>query len=326
MNEFGGYYELSGLISQKQYHEKANYKLNSVTNAIIFCLKNRQYDGVYLPYYNCEVVRRKLLKHNIKLKFYHIDENFYPKIKNNQIELNYGFLYIDYFGINYGNSLRVAEEFGNLILDNSQAFFSPRIKNIDTIYSPRKFFCVTDGAYLYSDVKNSYFNNIDFDKSHNRYSSILKKYELNSNLAYGLHKANELEIEMSNVLFMSKSTEYLLSCIDYKKNSQKNLDNFLYIHKKLSKINHIKINIDELLVKKMIPMIYPLLNEKNIKQQLVDKKIYVSSWWNYLLSEVDIYSFEFMLSKNLNPLPIDYRYNKSDLNYIINQVQSIYDN
>ena len=321
MKELGGYTELSGLISGEEFHKNANFKFNTVTNSIIFCIKNRGYNGIYLPYYNCEVVRKKIINAGIKVKYYHIDENFYPVINNHEIEKNFGFLYVDYFGINYSNSKKIYSTFNNVIIDNSQAFFSKRINQVDTIYSPRKFFCVTDGAYIYSNVKNNIFDNIKPDKSYHRYSSIFKRLEENANDAYDIHKNNEKEIEEQNIMIMSKSTQYLLHCIDYKKNSQKNLENFKFLHSQLKYHNKINIDIDHIEKNSLIPMIYPFLINKDIRNNLINNKIYVSNWWKYLLQEVNLNSFEYRLSKYLLPLPIDYRYQTQNLNIIIKNIQ-----
>jgi len=321
VRDLGGYFELSGLISGEEFHKNANFRFNTVTNSIIFCIKNRGYNGIYLPYYNCEVVRKKILNAGIPVKYYYIDENFYPIVDNDKIETQFGFLYVDYFGINYLNSKKICDNFDNVIIDNSQAFFSKRISQIDTIYSPRKFFCVTDGAYVYSDIKNSLFDNIKTDKSYHRYTSAFKRLEEDGNGAYDIYKHNEKEIEEQNIITMSKSTQYLLHCIDYKKNSQQNLENFLFLHSKLKYYNKIHIDIDNFTKNEIIPMVYPFVIEKDVRNNLIENKIYVANWWKYLLNEVTINSFEYKLSKYLLPLPIDYRYQMQDMNFIVKNIE-----
>jgi len=323
MKDLGGYFELSGLISGKEFHKNADFRFNTVTNSIIFCIKNRRYNGIYLPYYNCEVVRKKILNSGIAIKYYYIDENFYPIIDKNKIEKNFAFLYVDYFGINYINSKKICNNFDNVIIDNSQAFFSKRISKIDTIYSPRKFFCVTDGSYVYSDIRdNDLCHDLSIDKSCHRYESVFKRLDIDGNNAYDIHKKNEKEIENDNIMLMSKSTQYLLYCIDYKKNSQQNLENFLFLHSKLKHYNKININIENFKKNKITPMIYPFVIEKDIRNNLIENKIYVSNWWKYLLNEVNINSFEYKLSKYLLPLPIDYRYKIQDMDFIIKNIKS----
>ncbi len=64
-----------------------------------------------------------------------------------------GFLCTNYFGIKDEFITSLSKQVSNLIVDNAQSFFSNPIENIDTFYSPRKFFGVSDGAYLYCDTR-----------------------------------------------------------------------------------------------------------------------------------------------------------------------------
>ena len=91
------------------------------------------------------------------------------------------------------------------------------------------------------------------------------------------------------------------------------------MHKKLGKINEMKIEIS----KEMVPMVYPLLiNKINLREKLLKKKIYIPQWWKEVIKNVDKNSYENYLSNNLLPLPIDHRYNKKDLDFIIRQIIS----
>ena len=316
INEYGAYFELSGLIKGKEYHDKNDViKINTTRNAILYCIQQRNYRGIYLPYYNCSVVRDKIAEFGINIKYYHIDENFYPIINPQDCLENYGFLYIDYFAINYNNVLKVVKNFKNLIIDNSQAFFAERVDNIDTVYSPRKFFGVTDGAYLYTDVKIK-DQILDQDCSFNRYESLFKKLEKGSNEGYALRNKNEEEIGKTKIKLMSKTTEYLLGCIDYQQNAKINIENFNYIHDKFKKLNTITINTEYMQQYKSVPMVYPLVVKKEIRKDLLKEKIYTGQWWDYLLNETKDDSFEYYMSKYLLPIPIDYRYSLNDMEKI----------
>lgn len=59
-----------------------------------------------------------------------------------------------------------SEKYSNLIVDNVQAFYTPPIKGLDTIYTCRKFFGVPDEAYLYTDCILT--ESIPYDKSYDR--------------------------------------------------------------------------------------------------------------------------------------------------------------
>ena len=67
------------------------------------------------------------------------------------------------------------EKYKRIILDYSQAYFQRTILGIDTIYSCRKYFGVSDGVVLYTDCRiNRKFKK---DISYNRILPILGRFE-----------------------------------------------------------------------------------------------------------------------------------------------------
>ena len=185
------------------------------------------------------------------------------------------------------------------------------------VYSPRKFFWVTDGAYLNCSKKLEL--KLDQDVSYQRMMPLFKRIELGSNAAYKDSLANEDETTNSKMKEMSLLTDKILQSIDYSEIAKIRKNNFAYMHKKLGKINEMKIEIS----KEMVPMVYPLLiNKINLREKLLKKKIYIPQWWKEVIKNVDKNSYENYLSNNLLPLPIDHRYNKKDLDFIISQIIS----
>ena len=103
-------------------------------------------------------------KLEIAFEFYHIDKTFRPIFDFSGIHKNEVFVYNNYFGICDIQLKEVANICQNLIIDNSQAYFSKPLPNIDTFYSPRKYFGIPDGAYLYTNkkLKVSFFPIVSF--------------------------------------------------------------------------------------------------------------------------------------------------------------------
>ena len=67
---------------------------------------------------------------------------------------------VNYYGLFSEEQLiSLKNKYGNIVVDNAQAFFTEPVKGIDTIYSCRKFFGVPDGGYAYTEklVKASEF-------------------------------------------------------------------------------------------------------------------------------------------------------------------------
>lgn len=200
MKEIGGYFGLE-LNQGKAYHEKA-IELNTARNAFEYILKANNYKKVYLPYYTCEVMLEPLNKLNIPYEFYQIDKAFYPIFKR-ELKSNEAFVFTNYWGINKSIVSILKNRFGNkLVVDNSQAFFDKPLENTDAFYSARKFFGVSDGAYLYCDKKLD--TEFEQDISWNRMSHLLKRLDLSASDGYDDFKTNDNFISylLINVMFV----------------------------------------------------------------------------------------------------------------------------
>ncbi len=309
--EYFGFIEFS--LKQKTAYHKNAVKLNCARQAINYIIKAQKYKKVFLPFYICNTVYDAL---EVDYEFYYLNQDLTPKIKASSLKKDSAIIYPNYFGTNDDKVLQVISNYKNVIIDNTQAFFQ-KIKNCDVVYSPRKFFWVTDGAYLNCSKKLEL--KLDQDVSYQRMMPLFKRIELGSNAAYKDSLANEDEITNSKMKEMSLLTDKILQSIDYSEIAKIRKNNFAYMHKKLGKINEMKIEIS----KEMVPMVYPLLiNKINLREKLLKKKIYIPQWWKEVIKNVDKNSYENYLSNNLLPLPIDHRYNKKDLDFIISQIIS----
>ena len=146
MKEIGGYFELEKLISN-EYH-KSLIALNSGRNALIYILKSREIEKLYIPYYLCESVYEILKKYNYKYEFYKIKGGFTPDFEKNLDENEYLYV-VNYYGqLNNEILKKLKDKYKNIIVDNTHSFFQEPLKETDTIYNCRKWFGVSDGAYL----------------------------------------------------------------------------------------------------------------------------------------------------------------------------------
>ena len=111
-------------------------------------MKKENIKNLYTKYFTPTVTDNLKIPH----EKYNVDNNFYPILKINKLKKNEAILYPNYFGINDKNVNKLTKIFKNIIIDNVHAFYQK--KNFqDTIYSPRKFFGVPDGAYLKTKKK-----------------------------------------------------------------------------------------------------------------------------------------------------------------------------
>jgi len=307
--EYFGFIEFN--LKQKAEYHKNYIKLNCARQAINYIIKAHGYKKVFLPYYICHTVYDVL---EVDYEFYYLNEDLTPKIKPSALKKDSAIIYPNYFGTNASKVLQIISDYKNVIIDSTQAFFH-KIKNCDVVYSPRKFFWVTDGAYLNCSKKLNL--KLEPDTSYQRMLPLFKRIELGSNAAYQNNLSNEDEITNSGMKKMSILTDKILHSIDYKEISEIRKRNFSYIHKKLGKINEMKIEIS----KSDVPMVYPfLIKNDKLREKLLKNKIYIPHWWKEVIKNVDKNSYENYLSNNLIPLPIDHRYDRKDLDFIVSEI------
>lgn len=298
----GGYFELE-LKQGKEFHSKA-IKINTGRNAFEYILKVRNYKKVFLPYYTCDVMLEPIHKMKLEVSFYNITNTFEPVFDLSSIKKNDVFVYTNYFGICDHLVRKVASKCKNLIIDNSQAFFSKPINNVDTFYSIRKFFGVPDGAYLYTNKLLG--EELNQDISYNRCAHLLGRIDTSAEEYYKTFKENEENLKNQPIKLISNLTRKLLENIDYETVKKIRVKNFLFLHKYLKRVNNLNIIINS----KMVPMVYPLLIEKGmeLKKRMIENKIYCATYWPNVFNWVDKNSVEYYLAENLILLPIDQRY------------------
>ena len=312
MKEYGGYLGLE-LPFFKEYYESSDkynvISLNSGRSALMYIVKVKKIKEIWCPYYICESVIDALKKENVKINFYYLSENLIPE-NLNEIKKEEFILWVNYFGIFSTENIKERfKEYKNLIIDNTQAFFSNPLKEAYNIYSCRKFFGVPDGGYLIG--KNIEKISLKQDESYNRANFLLKSLEVGTNKAYEESLENEASFEKYEILEMSKLTKRILNSLDYEKIKIKRRNNFFKLHEKLKKYNKINIsNLDS----EIFPMVYPFLyNDDDMRRYLIKEKVYISNWWKYLLKIVKKNSLEYEYSTYLLPLPIDQRYDEKDM-------------
>lgn len=306
MEAIGGYFELE-LRKVEHYHKDA-IRLNSGSNCFEYILRARKYEKVYVPYYTCHVIFDVAKRLVVEIAYYHINEHLEP-IELPELKTHEAFLYTNYYGLKQPCVERLAEKYGKqLIVDNAQAFYAKPIEGIDTFYSPRKFFGVPDGGYLYTDaILNEEFPQA---KSMQRMTHLLKRIEQGAEAGYADYQREEETLDGSPIERMSKLTDALLRSIDYEKIAKERISNYKVLEELLGKNNAIHLTMQQ----DDVPMVYPYLTENlTLKQRLIANRIFVATYWPNVDANCD---FEAKLKTNLLPLPIDQRYGEIDMKRI----------
>ena len=311
MEAIGGYFEVE-LHKGEEYHKDA-ISLNTARNCFEYILLARNYKKVYIPYYTCEVMLQPLEKHHISYEFYSINELLEP-IGITKLLPEEAFLYTNYFGLKQSCVEKLVTIYGTqLIVDNAQAFFASRIDGIDTFYSPRKFLGVSDGGYLYTDCCLN--RDITYHYSYMRMQHLLQRIDEGAEQGYISFRYNDDALDYIPISKMSRLTCNILCGIDYEHIKKKRIDNFNILHEALLRNN--LLNIDSLDLFEC-PMVYPYyVDDKTLRKKLIDNRIYIATYWPNVLKWCSEDMLEYELTNNIIALPIDQRYGREEMDYII---------
>jgi len=314
MEPIGGYFSLE-LPKHEEYHKDA-IRLNTGRNCLEYILRARNFSKVYIPYYTCDVILEPFHKLNVNYEFYHINQEF--EIANDiLLKVDEALLYTNYYGLKQRYVKSLALHYGKqLIVDNTQAFYDKPVNGIDTFYTCRKFFGVPDGAYLYTDQLLD--EKLEQDESYERMSFLLKRIDLGAEAGYADFREQSHLLVGQPIKRMSKLTERLMQSIDYQLAAKRRRENFELLHQALEGSNqyHIHLSADA------VPMVYPFLSDqKGLREDLIDNKLFVACYWPNVLEKVTKDSEEFKMAKALLPLPIDQRYSSETIKTQIRMIK-----
>lgn len=306
----GGYFSLE-LPLYEEYHKHA-LRLNTGRNCLEYILRVQSYTKVYIPYYTCDVVLEPFLKLGVPYEYYHI--NIHLELAEEvQLGENEALLYTNYFGLKQRYTEKLAQQYGRqLIVDNTQAFYSKRIDGIDTFYTCRKYFGVPDGAYLYIDEELD--EESEQDVSWDRMTFLSKRLDLGAEAGYGAFKELSQSLSMQPIRKMSRLTERLMKSIDYQIIAQRRRENYSYLHEHLATTNHLQLTMDD----EAVPMVYPYLSQSGgLRDKLIENKVFVARYWPNVLEWAERNDLEYRLTLQTQYLPVDQRYGMRDMERII---------
>lgn len=247
------------------------YELNTARNCLRVIIRCHEIKEIFIPYYICPTVWQACRAENCSVKFYHINDKFFPI---QDFDKNSFILYPNYFGICAKQVFELAKRYPNLIVDNAHASFMEPC-GLASFSSYRKFFEVADGAKLYIDKEI----NLGYDTY--IYNKLPKTYEE--------FVQNELRLNKEEPKFISNCTKNIIDNIDFEIEKNKRLKSFQKWHNKLKKTNKLDFELTEY----DIPFVYPYLSDKPIE-------IKTFRYWNVLPENFSEYKFY----KFLQPIPL----------------------
>ena len=309
----GGYFELEINSGTELYSNLK--KFNTARNALKYILIAHNVKVLYLPKFTCEALYESFIGLDIEIKRYEVDKNLEICFNDLHFDKYTYLLYTNYFGIKDKYIDSLIDFIPNLIIDNAQALFSKPMKNIPTVYSPRKFVGVCDGGYL-SGSRRVHLD-LKLDVSNDRMSHLLIRTEIDAEMGYSEFIQNETTLEYQPIKKMSILTQRLLASLDYEFIKKRRKVNFEFLHSKLGKKNILKIdNINGL-----VPISYPFWTEDDgLRQRLKENRIYTPTYWPNCLLENSENSITYKLSNEIVHLPIDQRYDLDEMKKIIKTI------
>lgn len=312
--------EIGGYIEYEHYHgemlHENSIKLNCGRNALLYLVLKRNISTIWMPKYMCDSCSRALQQSNVSICYYNISFDF--KIVDFEINDNDWVYIVNYYGQysdDYIKSLK--KKYKNIILDCTQSYFYEPMDNIDTIYSCRKYFGVSDGAILISDCLDD--AEIEIDESFRRMEFLLGRFERTASEFYSQYVKSNEYFYSQPIKRMSKLTENILRSIDYDFVKGRRESNFAFLHDRLNERNIMKLNMPE------GPFMYPFYFENGceLREKLILNKIYIPVLWPNVVEDNVRDSVEFKLAKNTLMLPCDQRYDENDMKYIVDMVMEM---
>lgn len=312
MKEIGGYIELEQ-NHMPMLHSGA-IALNCGRNCLAYLIRAKRIKKIMLPYFLCDSVRNLCKKERVEVRYYHVNEHFIPE--KVQLLDEEWFYIVNYYGqLSERLILELKEQYKNIIVDNSQAYFAKPVSGVDTLYTCRKFFGVSDGAFLYTDVQLQ--ERMTRDESFDRMRFLLGRFERSASEFYSEYIANNKLFANEPMKKMSKLTDNLLHGINYDFIECRRKDNFKYLSECFAEINRLQLCTPN------GPYAYPLWIENGsvIRKKLVEKKIFIPTLWPNVMNELDEGELEYDMAKNILPIPVDQRYSRVDMEYLVEEIK-----
>lgn len=315
MKEIGGYFGLERFSGREYHHDMIG--VNSGRNALLYILKARHYQKIYIPRFLCDSVSQLCCREGYEYEEYSIDADFMP-VFDRALKPEEAIYLVNFYGqISNESVLEMKRRWGNIIFDNVQDFFRKPVAGIDTIYSCRKFFGVPDGGYVACDAHLE--EELPPDVSKDRMKHILGRFEETGSAYYGDFQANDEMFYDLPLGGMSLLTRNILRGIDYDAVRSARNSNYAQLAAVLDAYNGLQPAAPD------GPYCYPFYCKKGmpLKRKLAAEKIYVATLWPNVL-ELDG-TLEKDFAENILPLPCDQRYDENDMNRIICTVMKYMD-
>ncbi len=145
------------------------------------------------------------------------------------------------------------------------------------------------------------------------------RFEKSANEFYNEYVENNSLLQTEPLQLMSGLTQNLLRGLDYNGIAEARTRNFKYLHDNLIKINKLDLKMP------YGAFTYPLYikNGSIIREELRKRKIYIPILWPNVCKMCKESEFEYDFASNLLPMPVDQRYDVSDMDYVFHTLDEL---
>lgn len=315
--EIGGYMELEEFSGSEYYPEL--HKVNLGRTALLWLAESRKCKKLLLPYFLCDSVIDACKNHGISLRFYHLDASLMPVLSlPNGLEEGEWLYLVNYYGQLTDERIRYFQKTcKRIIVDHTHAFYQQPLPGVDTLYSCRKFFGLSDGAYLSTDAVLT--TGKETDCSGKRMEHILGRYEEDAGTYYQKMLDNASTYHHMDIRRMSPLTQNLLRAIDYDAVKTRREDNYRILRELLPSDNLFTRTVPA------GPFAYPYYHPEGIRLRklLAAEKIFVPTNWSNVLRDLPKDSLEYDWAANILPLPCDQRYGEEEMRYLADTLHKL---
>lgn len=248
------------------------YEFNNARNCLRIFLRTAGIKELWMPFELCSVLFKAVKAEGVTIKFYHINKNFEPIQEFPRKDF---ILYPNYFGICDTQAKKLANKYPNFIYDATQSFFSEPL-GIATIYSLRKFFPVTDGGILITNLKIP--QNFPKEADQTDFSTDPLNFDYKNFLKNELRFNRDKDIKL-----ISEKSHAQFKNLDLAKEYKIRRENFQKLHEKFRSQNKLVIPTNT-----TAPMVYPLsTDDMQIAGKLLKQGVFLLQY-NYLKDIIPI--------------------------------------
>lgn len=320
--------------------------LSGGQSAIDFILNNINFkDDEYLlmPSYLCPTILYNINRRKIQYIFYEINEDLSINLEDLETKINYykikAVFFINYFGFFHQDStlkyLRTLQNKGIILIeDGVQMLWFSRSDNFigDYIFNSFRKFLPIDGSIVLCN-KTCNLNEINDEYSKLIGEARVRKTEyiksgigIEEEFLYLFKKADEAYYDRDEAYGMDIDSKLKLNKVDYPKIKKLREENYKYIYQNLKNCRKLSILFNSDLIKDNVPLGLPICinNRDLIRKKLREYSIFCPVHWDI---RDQSWAKDFLKSKKLSEciltIPIDWRYDKKDLDYFLSTINKL---